>query len=376
MEAAEAVAAAVDEPSVRVWRTRDLHWSVSAPSPLLDGNIPLRAAQSCVPFVEGNGAGLSLRPPRPLVFARAGRRWVARDPAISLVESKGTLVATVDTGVHIEPVGGALVIERSFNRADRRVSVREQRIDARTALTLALELEIDPSADEIVLDGPLASAMLLPRAVRWGRADPRCASAMVDRHRSFFDRGYFEEKREGATRRYRDRAREPLASLVDGASMDVAVHSLTAAAGLVADALLIRAECAFRAENYGSITRCTVDPAAIEQRAQWLAGELGLASDDPALLYFAHYAMAHTNGDPRVLVKPSVLVATREDWCVLVDGPRSESLRGVSESAWFHAVPIVLDVRSRLAHKAGAPLGRVRALPRTMVRPRIELSER
>ncbi len=377
--AVAAAAAAVDEPRVRVGRVRDACWSVSAPSPTLDGNVPLRAAQACAPFVEGNGAGVSFRPPRPLVLARSGRRWLARDPYVTLTESRGGLRLRVDTGLWVEPVGGALEVERAFNRADRRVAVSAQRIASRQGLVLELALAIEPGVDELVLDGVLASGMLVAPAVRWAGAGLEAGREMIARHRDFFDRSYFSEKREGATKRYRERSREGAPSLVDPDVCDAVALSLTSAAALAGDALALRAECAIHAENYGSITRCVLAPSALARRTSALRSAMAsyatMDEDDPAFLYFAHYAMAHTHGDPRVLVKPAVLVATREDWVLVVDGPRAESLRGVCEGQWFHAVPVVMDVFTRLSHAAGAPLGRVRAMPRAMVHPAIEWCE-
>lgn len=376
--AAAAVAvAAEDEPRLRVWALRDHAWSLSAPSPLLDGNIPLRAAQSCVPFVEGNGVGLSLRPPRPIVLAKRRGQWLCTDPSITVEPSRGALSLRIDTGLAVEPVGAEIEFERSFNRSDRRVKIQPTRIRVRTDLTLSMQVELDARDDELALDGPLASLLLLPAAPRWARADEPCATAMIDRHRAFFDRSYFAEKRDGATKRYRERSREALTSLVDPARADVLVLSLTSAASLDERGLALRAECAIDAECFGATTRCHTSAEAIASRAASLRAAIeplrALPEDDPALLYFAHYAMAHTHGDPRVLVKPSVLLATREDWVLVVDGPRVESLRGVSEAAWFHAAPVVLDVHGRLRIRAGEPLGRARVMPRSMVHPQLEL---
>jgi hypothetical protein len=376
--AAAAVAvAAEDDPRLRVWPLRDHAWSLSAPSALLDGNIPLRAAQSCVPFVEGNGAGLSLRPPRPIALVRRRGQWLCSDPSVTVVPSREGLALRVETGLAIEPIGAVVECERSFNRSDRRVKIQQTRIRVRTDLALSMHVELDARDDEVALDGPLASLLLLPDAPRWLRADEPCATAMIDRHCAFFDRSYFAEKREGATKRYRERSREALSSLVDPARADVMVLSLTSAASLDERGLALRAECAIDAECFGATTRCHSNAEAIASRAASLRAAIeplrSLAADDPALLYFAHYAMAHTHGDPRVLVKPSVLLATREDWVLVVDGPRVESLRGVSESAWFHAAPVVLDVHGRLRIRAGEPLGRARVMPRAMVHPQVEL---
>jgi hypothetical protein len=373
--AAAAVAAAAD-PIVRVWTRRDDAWSLRAPSSLLDGNVPLRAAQACVPFIEGNGAGLSLQPRRAIVLQKTRSTWTCADPSVSLMTRRGTLVATIDTGLTIEPVGGVLELDRSYNRSDRRVEIQRARVDVRTNLRLELSLSAPSDVEEIALDGPLASMIMTPDEVRWAGADAACAKAMIDRHAGFFDREYFVEKRQGATKRYRERGREPLASLVDPARCDAVALSLTSAVAREQRSLVVRAELAFNAENYGAHTRCRCDVNSIDARAVALRAALHplreMTADDPSLLYFAHYAMAHTHGDPRVLVKPSLLVATREDWVLVVDGPRAECLRGVSEAQWFHAVPVVMDVFTRLSVRAGSPIARVRAIPRSMLHPAIE----
>jgi hypothetical protein len=371
-----AVVAVAADPVVRLWTTRKDPWSLRAPSSLLDGNIPLRAAQACVPFIEGNGAGLSLHPPRSIVLRKTRAAWTCADPTVSLYTRRASLIATIDTGLVIEPVGAVLELDRSYNRSDRRVEVQHARIDERTALRLVLKLCTPPDEQEIVLDGPLASMLMVPSRVRWNIADLPCAKAMVDRHATFFDRQYFIDKRRGVTKRYRKRSREPLASLVDPAQCDAVVLPLTSAVAQEQHSLVIHAELSFHAESYGSHTRCRADAGALEARMRALCAAWSslrpLSDDDPSLSYFANYVTAHSHGDPRVLVKPSLLVATRQDWVLVVDGPRAECLRGVSEAQWFHAVPVVMDVWTRLSVHAGSPIARVRAIPRTMLHPRVE----
>lgn len=378
--AAVAVAVAAEaEPIVRVSKRREAAWTVRAPSSLLDGNVPLRAAQACVPFVEGNGAGLVLRPPRGIVLQKQRSSWTCADRSVCVTHRKGALALTIDTGLTIEPVGGAIELDRAFNRSDRRVEIQSTRIDVRTDLSLELTLAAPSDQDEVFLDGPLASLLMVPTEVRWTGADADASRAMIDRHRAFFDRSYFAEKREGATKRYREHGREPLDSLVDPSRADAIALSLTSAVALDRRGLQVRAELAYTAENYGAHTRCRADAHALDERTRALRAALHplreLPADDPSLLYFAHYAMAHTHGDPRVLVKPSLLVATRRDWVIVVDGPRAECLRGVSEAQWFHAVPVVMDVFTRLSVRAGAPIARVRATPRAMLHPQLVLED-
>jgi hypothetical protein len=47
-------------------------------------------------------------------------------------------------------------------------------------------------------------------------------------------------------------------------------------------------------------------------------------------------------------------------------------MRGVTESTWFHTVPVVWAVRGTMALAVGAPLARVRAVPESMLRAPVE----
>jgi hypothetical protein len=377
--AAVAVAAAADPITLVVRRTRADAWSLRAPDPLLDGNIPLRAARACVPFLEANGAGLWVAPPRTLTVERANRSVRCSDPTVSVQESRGVVTLRVDTGLLLElPEGATLAVDRAHNRSDWRVSVAPQRLASGAPLSLALSLP--SSAIErgpAHLDGPLASLLVLPALARWASANETESRAMLERHQAFFDRAYFDRKRSGPTQQYRDRRRDAPRSLIDGREADAIAFAMHGGVALDGDALSLRAECGFSAEHYGASTRCTADPTAMQSRASAIVRALqaldpSIDPEDPAVLYLRNPIVAHTQGDPHALVKPALFAATRAGWSLVIDGGPAFVLRGVVDATWFHAVPVVVVVRESLHVAAGAPLARVRAVPDSMLRPSLQ----
>lgn len=375
--AAAAAAAVEGEPRLLVRRARGASWRITAPSPLLDGHVPLRAAQACAPFLAGNAAGWWLSPPEPIVLRVDSRRVVANRPGVSVSLRDRSARVSIATGLVVEPIDAALVVERAFNRSDERVTVERARVERSQELVLSLSIPVERSRRELVLDGPLASMMLTPRRVRWIAADQKIARAMIERHASFFDASYFRAKRAGPTKRYRAMSRAPLDALVDPSIADGALFTLGPSIGVEEDALLVRAECAVEAEHYGAVTRCVVDRTALAARASAMRSSLArvgaaLDPEHPAFAYWSQYAVAHVGGDPHVLLKPSLLVATRARWRLVIDGDTPSGLRGVTEGAWFHAAPVVLAVRGAMTLAAGAPLARVRVVPESMLRAPVE----
>ncbi|MBL8681507.1 MAG: hypothetical protein JNK05_20240 [Myxococcales bacterium] len=372
--------AAAAEHALFARKTGPNPWRIRAAPALLDGNVPLRAAQACAPFIAGNAVGFWLEPPSPIELAIDAKRARCSDPSARVSTTRDEVVVALDTQLEIEPVGGAIALDAARNRADIRVTVDRHMYSNRQTIFCTFRVHKRWLDRPIALDGPLASLTMFAPDARWSLATTDVARAMVERHAAFFDATYFAQKRAGATKRYRSISREPPASLVDASRSDAVVHSLGAPLATDEGALLVRVECAIEAEHFGAVTRCRCDADARRDRAQSIARALSalgatLGPSDRAFEYLAQYVVGHTNGDPHVLVKPALLAATREDWCLVIDCVADGGLRGVTEAAWFHAVPCVAVARGATRYSVGSTLARVRAVPRAMLSPTLSWRE-
>lgn len=384
--------AADEAPAAACVRVRGARpWRLLRRSQTLQGNVPLRAAQSCTPFLLGNAFGWQLEPPEPLRLRRGLTSLRVEPPPLHAQALSADMVeARFDTGLVLRPLHGLLLqVERAHNRRDRRVEVAEEELAGEAALHVTLRVALRRGQGEIVLSGELASvAPFAP--LPGGAAGLRQAGLMeapeVGRaHLSFFDPAYFDQKRGAATRRYRDlsasRARAAEGAPADeGAGEVLLVHaggaaplpSFSAGGALRLDLPL---ELAARISYHGQRVQMWLDEAARQARARRIEAlwqeALGAAPELGAIRYFTTYVTPHTAGDPHVFFKPAALLRAPPGWCVVIDGPGTpdwEVLRGVTEPDWFHALPAVLALhREEVALRAGAPLLRARPVPRRLL---------
>ena len=349
----------------------------------LGGNVPLRAAQACPPFLAGNALGFQLSPPRPIAIERRfGRLLVDPVPARARALGPREIELTFDTGLALEPAPGVvLCVERAYNRRDQRVTVVEQELAAPTSGTLHITLRVRLSRKDgpTELAGELASITpfaptALPHATTLAQA-PDVGRA----HLAFFDRSYFDDKRAAPTGKYRARLAgraEPPADA--GEARMLVVHAGGAAPTLARSAAgVVRVELPLELDAvlrfHGQRVAAELDPKRLAARARGIEavwgetfGELA-APTAGAVLYFTGYATPHAPGDPHVFFKPATLASLAPGWLAVLDGPAGdgwEVLRGVTVPSLFHALPAVIELhRERVALAAGTPLLRVRPVP-------------
>lgn len=355
-------------------------------SATLHGNVPLRAAQACAPFLQGNAAGLHLEPARPISLRR-GFRALEVKPAPLRAEALGAhaVRVTFDTGLTLQPPAGAvLVIERAYNRRDHRVTVPQQVLRPGGELHLTLEVALRRADGEITLTGELASLLAFPAAARARLCALREAPAVGQAHLAFFDAAYFQHKRGAVTRKYRHLLNEDEPRPADAAAGDevLVVHGGGALPSVGQDragvlGLTLPVEVPTRLGYHGQRVEATLDDAPRGRRAAEIEAcwrEVFGAAAEPscgAVRYFTTYVTPHSRGDPHLFFKPATLLRAPPGWCAVIDGPLlpgCEVLRGVTEAAWFHALPAVLEVqRGAVALAPGSPLLRVRPLPRRLL---------
>ena len=389
--AAAAVAADADAPTIILTgcATSAAHWLVAPRSPTLGGTVSLRAAQACPPVLAGNAFGLALSPPGPLRLKR-GLRSVEVAPearSVRAVDGQSVEIA-IDTGIVLdEVVGAAIVVERPYNRRDLRVDVPPQRIRPGEPLVLRLVVRI-ARGESVELRGELSTLCLFLGDPRPKLLPLASAPAVGRAHAAFFDAKYFAGKRGGPTKKYQRTLRDaPEATPRPGAGIFV-VHAGGAPPRIErgpdgVPAIVLPLEARTRLSFHGQRVEADIEPAALAQRARTIeAAFRDVLGDDigpGALRYFTTYVSPHVAGDPHAFFKPATLVAAPPEVRLVVDGPEGEGiegLRGVTEPAWFHAMPAVARVLGRTASMSpNAPILRARFTRVEWLSPRVAIRQ-
>lgn len=421
-------------PVVEALRVVDGWCSLRRRDATLDGSLPLRVVQGCQPMLDGTAYGIQVALHTPLRALRRWGRWKvnelplglrverwgletpgARDgaalrraeaqargalpalvargtlgaeaaAALSLVEivrARTTSVVRLWTGYLVRVAPAArLVALRASPRRCVDLDLRPAPLDAHLGWTpLVLDLELRPGAEEVIVEGEVATLGVLPPSVPAQELAldeaPELARALLE----FYDPAYFEAKRRGeVTRSYRRLPTSPAGDeapsvrVARGGPAELSVETL-GESGITALAHRCAVDLTVRFD--GQRVRLEADDAALRRRAREIEAAWAFAAspDDPAcrgaLLYLTRYMTPHPFGEPHFFVKPSALVQTPAGWSTLVEGVAvdgvGETLRGVVRTDAFHALPAVF------ALPAGGAKGRLRRgqlLARLMPTPR------
>ncbi|WP_394827225.1 hypothetical protein [Pendulispora albinea] len=228
-------------------------------SPTLDGSVPLRVAQACMPLLEGNAFGFQIalrkrielrrrlgafhlssfedepayarehRATLPMAVARGllvrGGVWHERlergivDAGHFARRSTGSAVAFW-TGLLVRPRAGVRL--RQSSTANRRAvtfTVDEVILDDTDAYCpLVLGIAPADDTDTVVLHGEIATLAALPARARLECVPLDEAPEVARAHLAFYDAHYFATKREHPSRKYKHlatRAPSPAESAAD-----------------------------------------------------------------------------------------------------------------------------------------------------------------
>jgi hypothetical protein len=388
----------------------------------LDGSVPLRVAQACVPMMEGNAFGFQVRLLRPIELRRSFGRiaaafvephreaveaaWRAALPRLlaqgflapggpwhaALVagplrsERTGLASSRVRlwTGLLLRPDQGVLLrVSATANRRNRLVEVDEHFIAAEGAFVpLVLTLTLAPDAPERMrLEGELGTVAPLSADAQIEVVPLAEAREVGEAHAAFFDPAYFEGKKGEPTRKYRrlktrDQPEEPGAEprcrvVVAGPPS----HRITRA-GLVAGSDGVReAEAVPRVIFSNLVTfearwdghTMTVEPdrealaaggRAVERAFDEALGEGFVEAHRGALWYFTKYFTPHPPGEPHFFVKPWAFFTTAPGWSSLVEGLHGDGWDALRGVVATDVFHATPAVFQ--VHRAGAPI-RVRA---------------
>ena len=413
---------------------------VATRTPTLDGSVPLRVARACVPLLEGNAYGLQLVLTRPLLVTRRLGRWrgawldggeaIERQQAGAwprlreegflprdsdwLGALEGPLVRPrrgglrIVTGLLVRPEPGVWMrLTSAANRRNTLFEVGEQLFgDDGAWVPIVLDLEIRRDAPaSFRLEGELACLGALRPGVSVASMAITDAPELARAHAAFYDRAYFEEKKEEVTGKYRRVVAGETAAPAESAtavatcrvaSIGAPAHAVealdrfTTAAGPAPEArprderrlesIVFRSALAFSGLFDGHTLALEYDRARLEARTSAVRAAFRAAvGADAGLehpgseLYLTKYFTPHPPGEPHFFVKPWALTATPPGWSSLVEGVHGDGydvMRGIVSTDVFHATPAVFRVHgqgTRFEVAEGAPLLRIIPVPRALL---------
>ncbi len=375
--------------------------------PTLDGAVPLRVAQACVPLLEGNALGrqVSFRK-RLVVRTRLGKRGFVETEALAEVDrAHRAVVPLLVARGHLERGGawharlakhwwwtergvlrawtGLLVRARrgiwlrvagAGSRAPLGVRVRPSYVGSGAFVPLVIDFEaLDDGAR---LEGEVANVTAVVPAVTASVVDLGEAPAALEAHARFYDAKYFATKKGEVTRKYRrtvtrsdDAAPSPLPAAmrivqVAGPRPEVATVDRVLGAGDTSPVAAPRGErldvvrfanaVPFTAHFDGNTLDVSPDRAAlargaraVESAAAAALGDAFVPANEGALLYLTKYFTPHPHGEPHFFVKPWAFTETPRGWSSVIDGIRGDGydvMRGVVWTDRFHATPAVFNL--------------------------------
>ncbi len=381
--------------------------SLARRSPTLDGGVPIRVAQGCVPLLEGNAWGWQVAIARRLELRKRLGSWHASSPAhdeidrmtraaVPMLLRDGTLRAgawvkrleagALETGRKVSLFSGLFVRPRAgwrlrvstlANRRSWLYTIDEAILDDTDAFT-PLMLDVRPArdVDTFALDGEVATLAVLPARTTFSRATLDEAPEIARAHIGFYDAQYFATKTRGeVARKYRDEVVRPARLAPVEASDEVSVRVVDGgpslvepaapmrfhrATGVVAapanayDRLVLRNAVSFTAtfDGYKLVVepdRTELERFAADVRATWQAWQRasGAAFHEGALLYLTKYVTPHPPGEPHFFVKPPSLIVTSPGTSTAIDGRPGagfDIMRGVVRTDGFHAAPAVFHL--------------------------------
>lgn len=385
----------------------------------LEGAVPLRVAQACVPLLEGNALGhqvsftkrlvvrsrlgrLSLESTPELVevdrahraaapflaaqgYLRRGSAWATQLAKKWWWNERGTLC--IWTGLLVEPRKGTwLRVSGSGNHAI--LGLRMKTTWLGDGELTPLVLGIEDALNGTRLEGIVATLAPVMPDVNVEIVPLSEARSLAEAHAAFYDAKYFATKKGEVTKKYRRAIRgdeDPSASPAHvrvawfgGPKPDVVRIEK---AGRVLSVVRFANAVSFRAHFDGNTLAVEPDrdelargARVVEAALQDTLGEDFLAKNPAskgAVLYLTKYFTPHPPGEPHFFVKPWAFTETPLGWSSILEGVRGDGfdvMRGVVWTDRFHATPAVFSLvpQKRIRVRAGEPLLDVVPIPRTL----------
>jgi len=398
-------------------------------SATLDGALPLRAAQHCLPLVSGSSAGFQIELATPMTVRRraSGVVEVCVDASFSTSTRDrvaAALDAAVDAGVlrrdgywnrifrrdacpvrgdrlvlwtgwFVRPAPGlGLVVSGAYNRRSGVMVGEHVVVGSERFVPLVLQIDLSTIGDRpVTIERELGCVTPVSLSARCTVERLEAAPEVGARAVAFYDASYFREKAKKPTSRYRkvqaslEASGPPEADcrFVYAGPRVLAVTSRWRRAGPDGwswwapsererlDQVVVRSMCAIATEWDGhTLGRpSTKMPRARNELADGWRKAFG-APGDSAHDFFSRYCLRFGPHEPYLLVQPWLFVATPPGWSVIVDGFHGrgyEGLRGVIATDALGTVSMVYRVfrSGRLRIAADTELLRVLPVPRAVL---------
>jgi len=364
----------------------------------LDGAVPLRVAQACVPLLEGNAFGHQVTFGKRLVVrSRLGRLSLESSPALEDVDrahraavpflvaqgilerggawatqlakkwwwtERGTL--RVWTGLLVRPRRGTwLRVSGAGSRAILGLHVRTTWIGDQDDAPVPLVVDIEDASDGTRLEGEVATIAAVTPDVRVEIVSLRDAPALALAHAEFYDAKYFATKKGEVTKKYRrvigrtkdDEAAGPARVRIahfGGPKPEIVrvervlcASSTTPVAaprdGRALEIARFLNAVPFRAHYDGNTLDVEPDREALARGARAVEAELAgalpdlLASNSEskgAVLYLTKYFTPHPHGEPHFFVKPWAFTQTPPGWSSVLEGVRGKGFDVMRGVVW------------------------------------------
>ncbi len=397
----------------------------------LDGNLPLRAAQHCMPVVEGSAAGFQIELLQPITLARGRTRRVVMDmtpvayqqteeqaPKVlqdllkrgllkpgghweklfqkSAIPMSGTRVRFW-TGHLVRPRPGYwLFISGAFNRRSR-VRVIEHAVCDPNGW-VPLTLEIDGSAlgrESLWIENEIACVMPIVPGMDISLSRLEGSLDAGRRFCEFYDASYFQQKPLHPTGRYRKLLSGAPKTIADqGTSLFTfagpATHSIVSidrfatpngfarkpGDGLSMKYVLVRNIARIKAEWDGQCfmeSETRIPEREITRLKALFLKHYGEEALQNACEFLERYFYTQKRDDPTFLIAPWAFMATPSGWWSLLDGyhgDKYDGMRGVIATDIFQGLGMVYRLYGpcRISLQVGAPLMRIMPVPRNVLR--------
>lgn len=363
----------------------------------LDGAVPLRVAQACVPLLEGNALGHQIVFGRRLVVrSRLGRRGLeatneldevdrAHRAAVPFLAAHGFLrrggawhtqlekkwwwvergVLRVWTGLLVRPRKGTwLRVSGAGSHAILGLGVRTAWIADDDEL-VPLVVDFDAAADGTRLEGEVATIAAVVPDVRIAIDGAAGAPELARAHVAFYDAKYFATKKGEVTKKYRrnvasarkqdDEDDAPatmrIAHLAGPRPEVVAIDRVlgptsTSPVAAPRDGRALHVArylnaVPFSAHFDGNTLSVEPDRTVLERGARAIAAQLeavlgaGFAVEHKgAVLYLTKYFTPHPHGEPHFFVKPWAFSVTPHGWSSVLEGVRGEGFAVMRGVVW------------------------------------------
>lgn len=400
----------------------------------LEGSLPQRAAQHCLPLVEGTMAGFQIQLSEPLTLQLLnGNVEASMTPSIfDETQDKAALVIgqlvargllqkdgfwhrllsdgamPVEgkrmwfwTGFLVKPRPGIwLLIDGARNRRSRIVTIPHVVSDSTSYTPLVIEIDGSTLSQKATwLQSEFGCVLPMSPGTSFRETQLADNLGVGQEFCDFFSDEYFEEKKGAATSRYRKLASKspapadigPCVAEVTGVGPSAisfnGYHRFASAEGVVEKSDLalpyvevrsiVSASARFDGDMFTGDPKCSFPPRALQTMrdkwTQWYGPRGGSALD-----FLSSYFVGPKRGEPYFLVQPWTFLETPAGWSTVVDGVHADGydgLRGVVATDVLRSFNMAYRILKPglVRIERDQPLLRAMPVPRHLLRSQVEI---